>query len=68
MVTSDIKNFERLLQLVVSYVAQATTPSNANIVIESYVDEDVTMSTAQLLLDPETALERLSRYTLSTSG
>ena len=67
MVTSDLKNFERLLQLVVSYVAQATTPSNANIVIESYVDEDVTMSTAQLLLDPETALERLSHYTISTS-
>lgn len=69
ILTSDMKNFERLLQLVVSYVAQAANPStsNANIVIESYVDEDVNMSTAQLLLDPENALERLSHYTLQTA-
>ena len=66
MITSDIKNFERLLQLSVSYMVQASGGGTANVVVESFVDEDVTMNTAQLLLDPEAALERLSRYTVTT--
>jgi hypothetical protein len=66
MITSDIKNFERLLQLIVSYLVQATGGNTNNVVVESFVDEEVTMNTAQLLLDPEAALERQSRYTVTT--
>ncbi len=66
MITSDIKSFERLLQLIVSYMAKASGTSGGGVVIESYVDEEVTMNTAQLMLDPEAALERLSRYTIAT--
>ena len=66
MLTSDIKNFDRLLQLILSYMVQAQGGNSNNIVVESFVDEDVTMTTAQLLLDPDAALERLSRYTVAT--
>ncbi|MEO5951653.1 MAG: hypothetical protein ABIQ44_04210 [Chloroflexia bacterium] len=68
MLTSDIKSFERLLQLVVSYMVQAQGGNGTNVVVESFVDEQVTMHTAQLLLDPEAALERLSRYTVATEN
>ncbi len=59
LITSDLKNFERLLQLIVSYLAQAAgqaTPS-----IETLVDEDVTMPVAQLVFEPGAALARLTR-------
>src|SRR5205823_6157960 len=58
MLTSDLKNFERLLQLVVSYLVQANSQQSAatHVAVESYVDDDVMMPTAQLLLDPEAAL------------
>lgn len=68
MFTSDIKGFERLLQLVVSYMVQAQGGNSNNVVVESFVDEQVTMHTAQLLLDPDAALERLSRYTVTTEN
>lgn len=68
MLTSSIKNFERLLQLVVSYMVQAQGGNSNNVVVESYVDEQVTMNTAQLILDPNAALERLSRYTVATEN
>ncbi len=59
LLTSDIKNFERLLQLVVAYLAEAAgqvAPS-----VEALIDEDVVMPVAQLLLDPAAALARLTR-------
>lgn len=68
MVTSGIKNFERLLQLVVANLVQAQGGDSHNVVVESFVDETVTMNTAQLLLDPDAALERLSRFTVATEN
>lgn len=65
MLTSDIKHFDRLLQLIVTYLVQAGGGNSSNVVVESFVDEQVTMNSAQLLLDPEAALERLSRYTIA---
>ncbi|HYP19079.1 MAG TPA: hypothetical protein VEY08_03315 [Chloroflexia bacterium] len=59
VVTSDLKNFERLLQLIVSYLAQAAGQTNPQ--IETLVDEEVTMPVAQLLFAPEAALVRLTR-------
>ncbi len=64
LITSDIKNFERLLQLIVAYMGRAagqTTPA-----IEAYIDEAVEMPVAQLLLDPGAALARLTRTAEST--
>lgn len=60
VITSDIKNFERLLQLVVAYMAQAagqTVPA-----IEAFVDEAAVMPIAQLALAPNVALTRLARH------
>ncbi len=60
LITSDIKNFDRLLQLIMAYMAQAAgmvTPS-----IETFVEEDVVMPIAQLVLEPNAALTRISRH------
>ncbi len=59
VVTSDMKNFDRLLQLIVSYLAQAAGQVNPQ--IETLVDEEVTMPVAQLVFAPEAALVRLTR-------
>lgn len=59
LITSDLKNFERLLQLVVSYLAQAA--GQATPAIETLVDEDVTMPVAQMVFEPQAALTRLTR-------
>ncbi|HEY0071957.1 MAG TPA: hypothetical protein VGE04_18505 [Chloroflexia bacterium] len=64
VVTSDLKNFERLLQLIVSYLAQAAGQVNPQ--IETLVDEEVTMPVAQLLFQPESALARLTRSSRQT--
>lgn len=64
VITSDLKNFERLLQLIVSYLAQAAGQTNPQ--IETLVDEDVTMPVAQLLFAPEAALGRLTRSSRQT--
>lgn len=64
VVTSDMKNFERLLQLIVSYLAQAAGQTNPQ--IETLVDEEVTMPVAQLLFAPEMALARLTRSSRQT--
>ncbi|HYO48270.1 MAG TPA: hypothetical protein VEW94_00355 [Chloroflexia bacterium] len=60
IVTSHIKNFERLLQLIVAYMAQAagqTVPA-----IEAFVDEAAVMPIAQLALAPSAALVRMARH------
>lgn len=59
LITSDLKNFDRLLQLIVSYLAQAA--GQATPAIETLVDEDTTMPVAQLLFEPDAALTRLTR-------
>lgn len=59
VVTSDLRNFERLLQLIVSYLAQAAGQTNPQ--IETLVDEEVSMPVAQLVFAPEAALVRLTR-------
>lgn len=64
VITSDLKNFERLLQLIVSYLAQAAGQTNPQ--IETLVDEEVTMPVAQLLFAPDAALARLTRSSRQT--
>ena len=56
--TSSIRNFERLLQLLVAYMGQ--TAGQAMPAIEAFVDEDSAMPMAQMFLHPPTALARLS--------
>ncbi|MEA2576324.1 MAG: hypothetical protein QOH93_3622 [Chloroflexia bacterium] len=64
VITSDVKNFERLLQLVVSYLAQAAGQVNPQ--IETLVDEEASMPVAQLLFAPEAGLARLTRSSRQT--
>lgn len=56
--TSDIGNFERLLQLLVAYMGQ--TAGHTMTAIEAFVDEDAAMPMAQMFLHAPTALARLS--------
>lgn len=57
LLTSDVNNFERLLQLVVSYMAQAKG-QNAP-AVEAFVDENAIFPMAQLALEPDAAMTRL---------
>jgi hypothetical protein len=61
LITSDMKNFERLLQLIVSYMMQNSGQNSSNAVVETYVEENVVMPFAQIVLDPAAALDRLAR-------
>jgi len=61
LITSDIKNFERLLQLVVAYMSQAA--GQAAPAIEAFVDEESVMPRAQLLFDVNAALGRMAKST-----
>jgi len=60
VLTSDIKNFDRMLQLIVSYLVQASGQSTAFVPLEAYVDEDALMPIAQLFLDPEAEIARMA--------
>lgn len=61
LISSYINNFERLLQLIVSYLSQASGQSIP--AIEAFVDEEAAMPVAQLVLDPEMAIIRMARPT-----
>ena len=61
IITSHIVNFERLLQLIVSYMAQEA--GQVVPTIEAYVDEHATMPLGQLLLSHDATLNRLTRST-----
>ena len=59
IITSHMKNFERLLQLIVSYMAQEAgqmVPA-----IEAFVDENTLIPIGQLAFEPNTALNRMAR-------
>ena len=59
LITSEIKNFERLLQLVVAYMSQAagqTVPA-----IEAFMEEGAVMPRAQLLFNTNAAIGRLAK-------
>jgi hypothetical protein len=59
IITSDLQQFERLLQLIVSYMAQEA--GQVVPTIEAYVDEHATMPLGQLLVGGEAAISRLTR-------
>jgi hypothetical protein len=59
VVTSDIKNFDRMVQLMVSYLAQASGQNVPR--VELFVDETAVMPFAQLVLEPEAAIVRMAR-------
>jgi hypothetical protein len=56
--TSHIKDFERLLQLIVSYMAQEA--GQVVPTIEAYVDEEAVMPVGQVLVGGEAAISRLT--------
>jgi hypothetical protein len=60
LLTSDIKNFDKLLQLVVSYMVQSSGQNPNAVPLEAYVDEDALMPIAQLFLDYETEIVRIA--------
>jgi hypothetical protein len=59
LLSSHMANFERLLQLIVSYMAQEAGQIIPT--IEAYVDEHAVMPTGQILLGHEAAIARLAR-------
>jgi hypothetical protein len=59
LVSSHIKDFDRLIQLIVSNMSQAKGMSVPR--IELFVDETSVMPLAQLLLAPEDAIVRMAR-------
>src|SRR5205085_355163 len=65
LVTSHIKDFDRLIQLIVSNMSQAKGMSVPR--IELFVDETVVMPMAQLLLAPEDAIVRMARSSRTES-
>jgi hypothetical protein len=60
LITSDIKNFDRLMQLVISYLVQSSGQNSNLVPLEAFVDEDSVMPIAQLLFDPEAEIVRMS--------
>jgi hypothetical protein len=60
LLTSDIKDFDRLLQLILSYVTQAS--GHGMQAAGAFINEEVVMPVAQLVLDPDGALARTSRH------
>ncbi len=64
LVTSGIKDFDRLIQLIVSNMSQAKGMSVPR--IELFVDETAVMPMAQVLLDPEGAIVRMARSVATT--
>jgi hypothetical protein len=61
IVTSHISGFERMIQMMVSYMAQAAGQSVPR--VELFVDETAVMPHAQLVLSPEDAIIRMARQT-----
>lgn len=67
LLTSDMKNFDKLLQLVVAYVVQASGQNGSVMPLEAFVDEDAVMPVAQFLLEPETEIVRIASNPVSKS-
>jgi hypothetical protein len=67
VITSDMKNFDRLLQLVVSYLVQTSGQNPNSVPLEAYVDEDSVMPIAQLFLDPDAEIVRVAASSNSKS-
>jgi hypothetical protein len=65
VITSNIKNFERLLQLIVSYMAQEA--GQVVPAIEAFVDENGVMPLGQLAIEPSAALTRMARPSADTA-
>ena len=60
IVTSDMKNFDRLMQLIVSYLVQSSGQTSNAVPLEAFVDEDSVMPIAQLLFDPNAEIARVA--------
>jgi len=60
ILTSDVSNFDRLLKLILSYMTQTSGQGVQS--MEAFIDEEVVMPVAQLVLDPDGALARTSRH------
>lgn len=63
LISSGMKDFDRLIQLIVSNMSQAKGMSVPR--IELFVDETAVMPMAQLLLDPELAIVRMARTSIA---
>jgi hypothetical protein len=59
IVTSNMTDFDRMIQMMVSYMSQAAGHSVPR--VELFVDETATMPLAQLVLEPDSAIMRLAR-------
>jgi len=59
IVTSNMNDFDRMIQLMVSYMSQAAGHRVPR--MELFVDETATMPLAQLVMEPDSAIMRLAR-------
>jgi hypothetical protein len=59
VITSEIQNFDRMLQLMVSYIAENAGQNLPR--LELFVDETAVMPFAQMVLQPEAAIVRMAR-------
>lgn len=59
LITSDINDFDRMLQLMVSYMAQSSGQSVPR--VELFINEGTVMPITQMVLEPEAAIVRLAR-------
>lgn len=60
IITSEMGNFDRLLQLLVAYISQA---AGKNVpMVEEHIEEDAVMPVAQLALEPQGALARMAQH------
>jgi len=59
ILTSNMKNFERLLQLIVSYMAHEA--GQVVPAVEAFVDENALMPVGQLIFEREAALTRMAK-------
>jgi hypothetical protein len=59
IITSDIENFDRMVQMLISYMAQAAGQSMPH--VEMFVDESAVFPLAQMVLEPQAAILRWAR-------
>jgi hypothetical protein len=68
LLTSDIKDFDNLVKLIVTHMMQASGQNPNSTPLEAYVDEGALMPIAQLFLEPETELARIASNTNTSTN
>lgn len=68
MLTSDMKDFERLVKLIMSHMVVASGQNPNSTPLDAYMDEGALMPIAQLFLDPEAEIVRVASSPVASSA